>query len=255
VQRIYRFLQHLSLVLDFFVTAKWIQTFTKDPILRRKRYVHNTNRICQKFIKAFRISLTVKQPERLAAMKDQAYLLVSNHVSYTDIILLSSLEQLAFITSVEMGNNYFLGPVTRMGGSLYTDRKSPVGLKGEIEKFSTAIRDGFKVALFPEGTSTDGRELRSFRSSLFQVAVNAQCSILPLCIKYKSLDGKAIDDSNRDLIYWYGDMDFAPHFMKLLNRQISVEIHVLEAVAQVEGKTRAELSDAVFRQIHDCYHS
>jgi lyso-ornithine lipid O-acyltransferase len=253
--RAIKFFHHLYLVLDYFIHAYWIKLTSPDPIERRKRFVANTGRISRKFLKAFRISLIVKNPERLQAMKDQAYLLVANHTSYTDIIMLSSLENLSFITSVEMGNNYFLGPVTRMGGSLFTDRKRPVSLKREIENFSDAIRQGFKVVLFPEGTSTDGRTVKDFRKSLFQVALSAGCPILPVCIKYKTLDGKAIDDSNRDLVYWYGDMDFAPHFMKLLSRRIDVEIEILESIVQIEGKTRAELSDAAFAQIHTCYHS
>lgn len=253
--RVIRFLHHLALVVDFFIHAYWIRLSCPDPIKRRQRYVANTSRISKKFIKAFRISLTVKNRERLQAMQDQAYLLVANHTSYTDIIVLASLERLSFITSVEMGNNYFLGPVTRMGGSLFTDRKRPVSLKKEIDNFSDAIRQGFKVVLFPEGTSTNGRTVKEFRKSLFQVPVNAGCPILPVCIKYKTIDGKAIDDSNRDLVYWYGDMDFAPHFMKLLNRRIEVEIEILESIVQIEGKTRAELSDAAFEQIHTCFHS
>jgi len=248
-------LQHLSLVGDFFIHALIIQLIHRDSIKRRRAFVKNTSRIARKFIKAFRISLQIEHPERLAALKDQAYLLVANHGSYTDIIILAALEELTFITSVEMGNNYFLGPITRYGGSLFTNRKRPVSLKQEIQNFSDAIMQGFKVVLFAEGTSTDGRTVKDFRKSLFQVAINACCPVLPVCIKYRSIDGKPIDGSNRDLIYWYGDMDFGPHFMKLLNRRIEVEVHILESVVVSEGKVRAELSDEVFASIKACYHS
>jgi len=50
-------------------------------------------------------------------------------------------------------------------------------------------------------------------------------------------------------------MNFGPHFMKLLNRRIEVEINILESVVVHEGKVRAELSDEVFGSIHACYHS
>lgn len=228
---------------------------SSDPIQRRKRFVANAQRISRKFIQAFRITLTVKNLDTLRALQDSAYLLVANHCSYTDIILLASLEKLSFITSVEMGNNFFLGAITRLGGSLYTNRKHPLSLKGEIENFSQAIRDGFKVVLFAEATSTDGRTVKEFRKSLFQVAFSTECPVLPVCIKYRSVDGQAIDDSNRDLICWYGEMDFAPHFMKLLNRPISAEIEILDPVVGLAGKTRTELSDEVYGQIHRCYHS
>jgi len=250
-----RFIHHLWLVADFFIVAYWIRFTTFNPVLRRQRYVANTSRISRKFLKAFRINLNIKNEQALRALKESPYLLVANHTSYLDVILLASLENLSFITSVEMGNNYFLGPITRYGGSLFTNRKRPVSLKQEIQNFSDAITQGFKVVLFAEGTSTDGRTVKEFRKSLFQVAINARCPVLPVCINYRSIDGKPIDDSNRDLIYWYGDMNFGPHFMKLLNRRIEVEINILESVVVHEGKVRAELSDEVFGSIHACYHS
>jgi lyso-ornithine lipid O-acyltransferase len=248
------FLRHLALMLDFFGRGWWIALSTKDPLLTRQRNIQNTSRIARKFLKAFQIDLRVKHPERLTALQDTPYLLVANHVSYTDIILLASLEKLVFITSVEMGSNPLLGAITRLGGSLYTDRKRPVSLKHEIQNFSDAIAQGFKVVLFPEGTSTDGKTVGSFRRSLFQIALNVNCPILPVCIKYISIDGQEISDNNRDLICWYGDMSFAPHFMKLLGRKINVEIEILESILQPQEKTRSELSEAVYRQIHDSYH-
>lgn len=249
------FLRHLLYLSDFLLRAKWRQISIKDPVKRRKAACQNTSRSAKKFLKAFGISLSVKNPEILESLKDKNYLAVSNHVSYTDIILLASLENYSFITSVEMGNNFFLGNITRLGGSLYTNRKNPVGLKQEIENFSQAIKDGNKVVLFAEGTSTDGQEIRQFKSSLFQVALSADCPILPICIKYKSIDGKPLDDSNRDLICWYGDMTFVPHFMKLLKRRICAEITFLEPIYELSGKTRQTLSESVYRQIHDCYHA
>jgi len=248
------FLHHLALMLDFFVQGWWIALTTKDPILMRQRNIQNTSRIARKFLKAFQIDLKIKHHQKLTALKDTPYLLVANHLSYTDIILLASLEKLVFITSVEMGSNPLLGAITRLGGSLYTDRKRPVSLKHEIQNFSDAIAQGFKVVLFPEGTSTAGKTVGSFRRSLFQIALNVNCPIIPVCIKYCSIDGQQINDSNRDLICWYGDMTFAPHFMKLLGHRISAEIEILEPILQPQEKTRSELSEDIYRQIHDSYH-
>lgn len=249
-----RFFWHLALVCDFFLHSTWIKLTTTNEIERRKKYSANTTRIGKKFLKAFSIKTTVINPSALQEMKNLSYLAVANHVSYTDIILLSALENFVFITSVEMGNNPFLGNITRNGGCLFTDRKKHVSLPKEIEKFAATIKQGFKVMLFPEGTSTNGETVKEFRKSLFQTAILAQCPVLPICIKYKALDGKEISMANRDLLYWYGDMDFAPHFMKLLGRRIEVEIHILDVILYQEGKTRQELSEGVYAQIHSCFH-
>jgi 1-acyl-sn-glycerol-3-phosphate acyltransferase len=248
------FFWHLALVSEFFIRAAFIGIITRDPILRRHRYVKNTNYIGKKLLKSFLIELKIIHPERLEAMQHTNYLAVSNHVSYTDIIILAALDSYVFITSVEMGNNVFLGNITRSGGCLFTDRKKFVSLPKEIEKFANTIKQGFKLMLFPEGTSTNGEAVKDFRKSLFQVAVLANCPVLPICIKYKTLDGKAIKADNRDLIYWYGDMEFAPHIMKLLGRRIEAEIEILEPVYVQPETTRQELSDGVFKQISACYN-
>ncbi len=254
MRRVKYFIWHLYLVIEFFCMALLIKAFTPNEILRRTRFAKNTTRICKKFLKAFNLSVTVNNPQGLLLLKDTAYLAVSNHVSYTDIIVLSAMESFVFITSVEMGSNPFLGNITRNGGCLFTDRKKFVSLPKEIEKFANTIKQGFKVMLFPEGTSTNGDTVKEFRSSLFQTAVLAKCPILPICIKYKTIDGKEITPKNRDLLYWYGDMEFAPHFMKLLGRRIEVEINVLECLLYSEDKTRQQLSESVYGQICTCFH-
>lgn len=254
MRRILYFFWHLLLVIDFFIKAKLIALTTRDPIARRQRNVQNTTRIGQKFLKSFNIKLKIIHPERLDMMNDKSYLAVANHVSYTDIIMLAALENFVFITSVEMGNNAFLGTITRNGGCLYTDRKKFVSLPHEIEKFAETIKQGFKVMLFPEGTSTNGETVKEFRKSLFEVAVLAKCPVLPICINYKTLDHKPITKDNRNLIYWYGDMDFAPHILKLLGRRIEAEVEILEPVYPQEGITRQKLSDGVYSQISACFH-
>lgn len=254
MRRLRYFLWHLSLVLNFFAGALLITLGTRDPIRKRQRLTANTTRIGKKFLKAFQLNVKVMHSERLEQLRQTSYLAVCNHVSYTDIILLASLENFVFITSVEMGNNPFLGSITRNGGCLFTNRKKYVSLPKEIEKFAATLDQGFKVMLFPEGTSTNGDTVKEFRSSLFQTVKLARCPVLPFCIKYKTLDGKAISLENRDLLYWYGDMDFAPHFMKLIGCPIEAEIDVLDLIPYQEEKTRQELSEEVYGKIHSRFH-
>lgn len=253
MRRIYYLLWHLWLTLDFVLRAFFLQLFTKDPSLRRQRFINNSHRIAKRYLKAFQLKTRVFHPERLELMKQQNFLVVANHVSYLDIMVLSSLHPFVFITSVEMGSNPFLGDITRMGGSLYTNRKTLVSLPREIEKFALAIREGFNVVLFPEGTSTDGSDLRPFRSSLFETAIKAEADILPICIKYTKIDSEPRSEANRDLVCWYGDMSFAPHFMKLLGHSIEAEIHILEPIACGTGQRRQKLSDETYARLREVY--
>lgn len=245
---------NVSVLATYFGVGSLIQWFTRDPIKARHRATRFTSTMCRVFLKTLNIKVSVEGAEKLAKMRKDSYLMVANHSSYTDILVLSSMENLVFITSVEMGSNPVLGDITRLGGSLYTDRKKPVSLPKEIERFSDTIRKGFKVVLFPEGTSTDGRSLKDFRASLFQVAIGAQATILPVCISYQSVDGQPFGDANRDTICWYGDMDFVPHFIGLLNHQIEARVTVLDPIPFDPNTSRAELSERTRDLLLTTYH-
>ena len=87
---------------DFFITAAIIRITNRNKIKRRQRYLRNNARISKKFLKAFNIKLNVKHIENLKQLHKLPYLAVSNHTTYLDIIILASLENYIFITSVEM---------------------------------------------------------------------------------------------------------------------------------------------------------
>ena len=245
---------HLSITVDFFVRAWLIKLFTKDQIKLRRRFIENNHRVAKQYLKAFQIKCRIENPDKLELLKDKNYLVVGNHVSYTDIVVLSALSPLVFITSVEMSNAPFLGTVTRLGGSLFTDRKRFVSLPKEIERFSETAKEGFSIVLFPEGTSTDGTNLRPFRSSLFEIALKADLDILPICINYVKINGEPRSEANRDLICWYGDMTFAPHFWSLLGVPIEAVVTILEPITCSTRTKRQELSDRAYGLLSECYH-
>jgi len=251
----FAFVHHLYLLILFFIKAFLIKISTPNEDRRRYKLVLNTSFIARGFIKAFGISLKVNNPERLHVLQERNHLIIANHVSYLDIIVLSSIYPLVYITSVEMGENPFLGDITKLGGCLFTNRKKVTTLPKEIENFADALKRGFNVVLFPEGTSTNGETIREFRKSLFQIAVHAKVPVLPICIRYTAIDGKRIDASTRDLVCWYGDMSFAPHFSKLLGRTISAEVNVLEPISWSDTNTRQQLSDETYRALFTCFHS
>ena len=241
--------------LIYHIWAWILFKFCRNRTSWRKRAVKYTSTMSRIIAKELNFHVTLHGGENLAQMRDKSYLLVANHCSYMDILLLSWQQPASFITSVEMGNTPFLGIITRVGGSLYTERDKPVSLPQEIKRFAQAIREGFKVVLFPEGTSTDGSTIKDFRSSLFQVAVEAQCPILPVCIKYTHIDRQPFGRDNHQLVCWYGDMDFMPHFLSMMGHRFEVEITVRPAIAFDANKSRAELSQQVRQQLLEIYHN
>lgn len=142
-------------------------------------------------------------------------LAVCNHMSYIDVILLSSVRPLVFVTSVEVRDSGFLGTICRLGGCLFVERRRRASARADSAQMAAAMDDR-PVVLFPEGTSGDGRRVLPFRSSLFAAAVDAGAEVRPLCLRYARMGFRRFARRNHRAICWYGDMTFLPHLLRFL---------------------------------------
>lgn len=153
------------------------------------------------------------------------YLIVSNHLSYLDVLIISSIIPSCFVTSKEIKDSFFLGQIVTLAGCLFVDRRDKRNLKNEIGELRDALRHNLSVTIFPEATSTNGNEVIRFRRPLFESSIATGKPILPLTINYKKISSRPVNASNRDIVCWYGDMDFLPHFLKVLEQDsIDVEL-------------------------------
>jgi lyso-ornithine lipid O-acyltransferase len=159
------------------------------------------------------------------------YLLVSNHLSYLDILVTSAVKECLFVTSVDLGQTGFYGTVAELGGSVFVERRKPGGVARDIRRVAQELKAGFDVLLYPEGTSSNGRELLPFKRGLFLSAGQAQRDIIPVCIRYTEIDGASFDAENADLVCWHGEMNFLKHVARVLTLDsVKVEIIFHETV-------------------------
>jgi 1-acyl-sn-glycerol-3-phosphate acyltransferase len=115
----------------------------------------------------------------------------------------------------------------RLSETVFVNRVNIFNIKSELEKAKFLLNSNVNVILFPEGTSSDGKTSVTFKSSFFAAPLQSECKIVPLTIKYNKVNGREINDSNKDLVYWYGDMEFFSHFVGVLGlKSIEVELRV-----------------------------
>lgn len=141
-------------------------------------------------------------------------LLVSNHLSYLDIVAISSVAPAVFVSKAEVKNWPVFGALARMGGTIFIqrERRLDVGeVNGEIEK---ALADGALVVVFPEGTSSNGDTILPFRASLLEPALRGGYEISLACLRYELDDG----DAKTEVCYW-GDHSFFSHLLNLLGKK------------------------------------
>lgn len=221
---------------------------------RKRALMKNTSYHASRVLSLLNIHVTIKKEQSTQDWINSGQLIIGNHVSYLDILIILSLQPCLFVTSQEMRKTPGLGWMTEMGGSLYTNRRSYQSLPKEVERIAQLLRLGFAIVLFPEATSYDGAYLRPFRSSLLQAAINAQTPVQPVCIQYQHLNGEPVTINNRDQLFWYGGMQFFPHCKQLLNIQrVEVQVTMLPTVQVSNYSNRQELSKAIFDMINRQY--
>ena len=142
-------------------------------------------------------------------------MIVSNHLSYLDILVFSSVARCCFISKREIKSWPVVGWIATMVGTIFIDRSRRSQTHSLQPQVQTRLAAGVPVLLFPEATSTDGQEILSFRSSFFESPVAVAAPITAAYLSYELPDGDG--DPVLDIYYW-GDMTLMPQFLKLLTK-------------------------------------
>lgn len=117
-------------------------------------------------------------------------LVVCNHISWLDIYLIYAARRVHFVSKAEVRDWPIAGWLARKTGTLFIERGRRADTARINAEMHDLMRSGAWVAIFPEGTTSDGRGLRRFMPSLLQPAVQLKCPIVPAALRYRTLDGK-----------------------------------------------------------------
>lgn len=169
------------------------------------------------------IKVIVEGDER--QLERGGYVIISNHVSYVDGIVLGSLFPVVFVSKKEVKRWPIIGQWTTLCGTVFVNRQRKDLVSALIKEISRKLQQGANILLFPEGTSTNGERMLPFQTPPLAAPLRSRSVIIPITVAYRMIEEKPVSAANRDLIYWYGDMDFASHLWKLL-RLRSVEVMV-----------------------------
>ena len=144
----------------------------------------------------------------------QSGLLVSNHLSYFDILVLSAVTPAVFVSKADVKNWPLFGWLATLAGTVFIERERRMHVGAVNREIESALNDGALVVIFPEGTSTNGAEILPFRSPLLEPVANAPHEINVGYLHYELGDG----DARNEVCYW-GDHVFFPHLLNLLNKK------------------------------------
>ncbi|MFZ0106523.1 MAG: lysophospholipid acyltransferase family protein [Thiobacillus sp.] len=117
-------------------------------------------------------------------------LLVCNHVSWLDIYLIFAAQRVHFVSKSEVRDWPVAGWLAHKAGTLFLERSRRADTARVNAEMRELMRGGAWVAVFPEGTTSDGRGLRRFLPSLLQPAIELGCPVVPAALRYRTLDGE-----------------------------------------------------------------
>jgi len=179
---------------------------------------------------------------------------VSNHLSYLDILLYSAAQPFVMVAKSEVKRWPLLGRLTAQAGTVYVDRGGgPPTYPAVNRAMSEAYKSGLPVLFFPEGTTTDGSEVLAFRRGLFHSVLNNRVELRTAALRYTLGAGNG-DATVANDVCWWGDAFFGPHIFRCLGLK-NVSARIAFDDAAVDGADRFELSERARARIARSYHS
>ena len=199
----------------------------KAPLERRQRW---TCLFMKQLVAALPFDVRV-----MGVVPQRPMLWVSNHVSWTDIPLLGMLMPLSFLSKAEVRRWPLAGWLAEQAGTLFI-RRGGGDSQRLREQISEQLGQDRPLLIFPEGTTTDGRQLRTFHGRLLAGAIDQGVAVQPVAIQYLR---KGETDPIAPFI---GDDDLVSHLLRLFAEpRGEVCIHLLQPISSV-NKERAALA-------------
>lgn len=167
-------------------------------------------------------------------------LVVGNHVSFLDILVLASLAPMRMVAKSEVGRWPVVGPVARLTGTVFVRRGRWSQLPVLVDEIALALRRGYRVQVFPEGTTRCGDALDPFRRAAFQAAIDAAVVVTPVALTH------TVAGSRSARAAFLGQESVLDCLRRVVaTRQMAVRVHVLRPIPAIAGTGRAAVDRRV----------
>ncbi len=177
------------------------------------------------------------------------FLLVCNHLGYVDIPVLAACTDAWFVAKMEMRSWPLVGMLCRSVGTIFIDRQLGRDVLRVNRLIEDVLADGYGVVLFPEGTSTQGFEVRRFRTSLLDHPARTGMPVHTAALTYRTPPGNPPANLS---VCWWGDAPLFAHAQRLFELR-RFDIVVRFSPEAVGGRDRKELATDLHRQVDQLF--
>jgi 1-acyl-sn-glycerol-3-phosphate acyltransferase len=175
----------------------------------------------------------------------KTHLLVANHVSWLDVLVIQALHPCVFVAKSEVRHWPLVGSMAQACGVVFVDRSSSSSARKMVDDVANALHHGYCVAGFPEGTSSEGYGVSLFHANLFEAAIYRDVSVLPIALRYTDAHTGALCLNAA----FVGDIGFIESLHQVMTtRQIHVGVHMGKSLSP-QGHSRRTLAHLSHRTI------
>jgi 1-acyl-sn-glycerol-3-phosphate acyltransferase len=244
-----------TFVIVTLVLMPWQASALRFGLKRRKTFPHRYHKF---LCKLFGIKLRVIG----TPVRNEGVLLVANHTSWLDILVFSAATPCSFVAKSEVASWPFFSTLAKLQETVFVERTRRAATGQARDQIRERLLQGDALVLFPEGTSSDGNKVLSFKSALMG-AVEATVGddgegharhvrVQPVSTAYIGLHGMPMGRENRPLYAWYGDMELVPHLWEAVMTgpiDVVIEFHPPMSVDTVGGrKELAAAAETIIRR-------
>ena len=204
------------------------------PFLSHRRRMRATKRWSRQLLGMLHVRCTVKGT---LPKGSEPTLIVCNHVSWLDIWVMDAVIPARFVAKSEVKRWPVIGFLVSRAGTIFVEREKRHDTARTNRAIVQALTRGEYVAMFPEGTITDGSQIKPYHASLFQPALGAGARVVAAALHYRNRDGSLNMDA-----HYEGERSLMESVRLILaQRRIEVEL-IFAGTVDVHGKTRRRIA-------------
>ncbi len=175
------------------------------------------------------------------------FFLVSNHLSYVDVISLMSELDCVFVAKSDVANWFGLGTLANVTGTIFINREQKRNIIPTLEKIEKTLSEETGVVVFAEGTSTKGDAVLPFKASLFDHAAKNNLSVHYSTLHYQT---PKHEPSANLSVCWWGDMTFPDHFWQLCKLS-EIRATITFGESPIQNKDRKKLAKELWKAVNE----
>lgn len=173
------------------------------------------------------------------------FFLVSNHLSYMDIVLLATRLDCVFVAKSEVANWPVIGLLCRSMKTIFINRKLRRNIPHVLASIKRAIDEGSGVVLFAEGTSTAGARVAPFKPSLLELPARGQMPVHYVSLSYRTAPEES---PAQRAVCWWGEMTFPKHLFELMGLR-GFEAELVFGTQPIQAADRKVLANELWRAV------